>query len=62
VLSLLFFIVARIRAKWWLLLWFASQFLVNPNEGVAWAAHVGGFLFGALLALVGRTRRQLVRT
>jgi len=62
VLSLLFFIVAQIRAKWWLLLWFASQFFVNPNEGVAWAAHVGGFVFGALVALVGRQRRQLAST
>jgi membrane associated rhomboid family serine protease len=60
VLSLLFFIVARIRAKWWLLIWFVSQFFVNPNEGVAWAAHVGGFVFGALIALVLRQRRQLV--
>jgi membrane associated rhomboid family serine protease len=62
VLSLLFIVVARIRAKWWLLIWFASQFLINPNEGVAWAAHVGGFVFGALLALVGRTRRQPAST
>jgi membrane associated rhomboid family serine protease len=59
VLSLLFFIIARIRAKWWLLIWFVSQFFVNPNEGVAWAAHVGGFVFGALVALVLRQRRQL---
>jgi membrane associated rhomboid family serine protease len=60
VLSLLFVIITRIRAKWWLLLWFVSQFFVNPNEGVAWAAHVGGFVFGALIALVLRQRRQLV--
>jgi membrane associated rhomboid family serine protease len=60
VLSLLFVVVARIRAKWWLLLWFASQFFINPNEGVAWAAHVGGFVFGALAAFLLRTRRQAV--
>lgn len=59
VLSLLFFIVARVRAKWWLVLWFVSQFFVNPNEGVAWAAHVGGFVFGAGAAMVLRQRRQL---
>jgi membrane associated rhomboid family serine protease len=59
VLSFLFFVIARIRAKWWLLLWFASQFFVNPNEGVAWVAHVGGFVFGAMVALIGRQRRQL---
>jgi membrane associated rhomboid family serine protease len=62
VLSLLFVIIARIRAKWWLLIWFVSQFFVNPNEGVAWAAHVGGFVFGALVALVLRQRRQLAST
>ncbi len=62
VLSLLFFVVAEIRAKWWLVIWFVSQFFVNPNEGVAWVAHVGGFVFGALMALVARTRRQLAST
>ena len=62
VLSLLFFVVACIRAKWLLLLWFASQFFVNPNEGIAWAAHVGGFVFGALIGLLVRTRRQLVNS
>jgi membrane associated rhomboid family serine protease len=52
VLTWVFFFVARIRAKWLLAFWFLSQFFVNPNEGVAWGAHVGGFVFGALLALV----------
>ena len=32
--------------------WFVLQFLTNPNSGVAWMAHVGGFAFGALVALV----------
>lgn len=31
-------------------LWFVLQFATNPNEGVAWLAHVGGFLSGAALA------------
>jgi len=53
VLTWIFFFVARIRAKWLLIFWFLSQFFVNPNEGVAWGAHVGGFVFGALLALLG---------
>lgn len=43
-----------ISAKWLLLFWFVSQFFVNPNEGVAWAAHVGGFVFGALVAFLFR--------
>ena len=27
------------------------QFLTNPNEGVAWLAHVGGFAAGVLIGL-----------
>jgi membrane associated rhomboid family serine protease len=49
---LIFFV--RIRAKWLLLIWFASQFLIVADSGVAWAAHVGGFIFGALVALIVR--------
>jgi membrane associated rhomboid family serine protease len=60
IVSLLFWIVAEIRAKWWLGIWFVEQFFVNPNEGVAWVAHVGGFVFGALVALVLRPRRRQV--
>jgi membrane associated rhomboid family serine protease len=45
-----------ISAKWLLAFWFVSQFFVNPNEGVAWVAHVGGFIFGALVALLLRRR------
>jgi membrane associated rhomboid family serine protease len=52
VLTWVFFFPARVRAKWLLLFWFVSQFFVNPNEGVAWGAHVGGFVFGALFALL----------
>ena len=43
-----------IRASWLLILWLVSQFFVNPNAGVAWVAHVGGFVFGALIALLLR--------
>ncbi len=45
-----------ISAKWWLGFWFVTQFFTNPNDGVAWVAHVGGFLFGALVALFLRDR------
>jgi membrane associated rhomboid family serine protease len=31
-------------------LWFVMQFFTNPNEGIAWLAHVGGFAVGALIA------------
>jgi membrane associated rhomboid family serine protease len=46
--------IRDISAKWLLGFWFVSQFFINPNAGVAWVAHVGGFLFGALVALVLR--------
>jgi membrane associated rhomboid family serine protease len=53
VLLLGFFVLfPQIRAKWLLGFWFVSQFFVNPNEGVAWMAHVGGFVFGALAGLL----------
>jgi membrane associated rhomboid family serine protease len=43
----------------WLLLcgWFVLQFFTDPNEGVAWVAHVGGFVFGVVVALLARRRR-----
>ncbi len=31
-------------------LWLVMQFFTNPNEGVAWLAHVGGFVAGAAVA------------
>jgi membrane associated rhomboid family serine protease len=37
-----------------LLLWFGMQFLTNPNTGVAVAAHIGGFVVGAGVALLLR--------
>jgi membrane associated rhomboid family serine protease len=54
--SLLFFFVVDVRAKWLLGIWFVSQFFTNPSAGVAWVAHVGGFVFGALVALMLRDR------
>jgi membrane associated rhomboid family serine protease len=35
-------------------LWFVLQFATNPNEGVAWQAHVGGFVAGAVIAFLTR--------
>jgi membrane associated rhomboid family serine protease len=56
---LVFFLIMfrDIEARWLLGFWFVSQFFVNPNSGVAWAAHVGGFVFGVLAGLVWRARR-----
>ncbi|HEX2046351.1 MAG TPA: rhomboid family intramembrane serine protease [Acidimicrobiales bacterium] len=45
-----------IPAKWLLGFWFVTQFFTSPDEGVAWVAHVGGFVFGALVALFLRDR------
>jgi len=56
ILTLFFFILRDIRAKWLLGIWFVLQFFTNPAAGVAWVAHVGGFVFGALVALVLRDR------
>jgi rhomboid family protein len=51
-------LIVNIRAFWVLGFWFALQFFTSPEEGVAWAAHVGGFLFGVVVALVFRMFRQ----
>jgi membrane associated rhomboid family serine protease len=56
--SLLIFILVLFRdipAKWLLGFWFVLQFFTNPAEGVAWVAHVGGFLFGIAAGLVWRS-------
>jgi membrane associated rhomboid family serine protease len=68
--TLFFFIIILfrdIRAKWLLLFWFVTQFLepFNPNSGVAWMAHVGGFAFGiafaALVSGIGGARRPVTQ-
>ena len=45
-----------IRVKAWMLLgvWFVSQFFIGPTAGVAWMAHVVGFVFGIVVATVAR--------
>ena len=54
-LFIFFFILFRqVQARWVLALWFVSQFFINPNAGVAWVAHVGGFVFGVLIGLLVR--------
>jgi membrane associated rhomboid family serine protease len=46
-----------------LVLWFVLQFFTDPNNGVAWVAHVAGFLFGAAIAYAFRgTRGPVSRT
>ncbi|MFN0089365.1 MAG: rhomboid family intramembrane serine protease [Acidimicrobiales bacterium] len=48
------FFLFHLKARWFLGIWFVIQFFTNPNSGVAWVAHVGGFVFGALVALAVR--------
>jgi membrane associated rhomboid family serine protease len=56
-LFIYFIILFRdIPAKWLLILWFISQFFISPGSGVAWVAHVGGFVFGVIVAGLLRTR------
>jgi len=53
----------ELRAGVLLVVWFVLQFFTDPNEGVAWAAHVGGFVFGVLTGLAlraaGKPERRL---
>ena len=51
-----FFFLRDIRAKYLLGFWFLLQFFTNPAEGVAWVAHVGGFVFGAIVGFFLRER------
>jgi membrane associated rhomboid family serine protease len=57
----LFGVISELPAKWVLGFWFISQFFITPNSGVAWAAHVGGFVFGMLVALALRDRLRSPR-
>jgi membrane associated rhomboid family serine protease len=57
---LFFFIPARVQARWLLLFWFIEQFFVSPSSGVAWVAHVAGFIFGAFVALFWRNKTPAV--
>jgi membrane associated rhomboid family serine protease len=60
VLVPIFFIFTIVQMSAWVVLglWLVFQFLVQ-QPGVAWQAHVGGFVFGvvAILALGGRPQR-----
>lgn len=57
VLTLILFRIVAIPAVFFLGLWFLSQFLlVGESNGIAWEAHVAGFLFGMLVTLPFRRR------
>ena len=55
-------LIRDISAAWLLVFWFLLQFLTSPNSGVAWVAHVGGFVFGALIASIFRNHLRPPRT
>ena len=50
-LAILIVFITTLRVPAWLMLgvWFVSQFFIGANSGVAWMAHVGGFVAGAAL-------------
>ena len=48
-------LLRKVQALWLLVIWLASQILF-VGSGVAWAAHVGGFAFGALVGLWWRAQ------
>lgn len=49
----------KVKAAWLLGIWLALQLLLIPGDsGIAWAAHVGGFVFGAACGLVWRLRHH----
>lgn len=58
-----FMLLHEIRAFWLLVIWFALQLVsavaAPAGAGVAWWAHIGGFVAGAVIALplVNRRRR-----
>lgn len=52
----------KVSASWVLGLWIASQFLImSENSGVAWGAHVGGFVVGVLWGLAWRAADRRAR-
>jgi membrane associated rhomboid family serine protease len=58
-LLFLFIIFFMVRIPAWVLLglWFVSQFAVTKGSGIAWMAHVGGFLAGlGLIRLFVKSR------
>jgi rhomboid family protein len=62
ILGLIFIIPVRIQAVWFLGFWFVLQFFTSPSSGVAWVAHVGGFIFGAIVAFPLRHHLRPQRT
>jgi membrane associated rhomboid family serine protease len=57
IVPLFFFMPFEVPAWVYLILWFGGQFALAGEVGqIAWEAHVGGFLFGLLIAAALRGR------
>jgi membrane associated rhomboid family serine protease len=70
VLTFVFFFLVEVPAMWFLGIWFLFQLLegggavlhpTSDSGGVAFFAHVGGFLFGVLTVRLFATRKPLAR-
>jgi membrane associated rhomboid family serine protease len=70
VLTVIFFVLREIPAIFFLLIWFGFQLLEGSSSfsrpeqggGVAFFAHIGGFVFGALFVKLVQLRRPLSPT
>ncbi|MGI9023284.1 MAG: rhomboid family intramembrane serine protease [Acidimicrobiales bacterium] len=60
ILTLIVIVFRDVPAKWLLGFWFVLQFFTNPADGVAWVAHVGGFVFGVAVAVLFQNRLRHV--
>ena len=52
--TIVIILLVNVPAKVVLVVWFVLQFFTDPNEGVAWVAHVAGFAFGVVVGLLLR--------
>lgn len=59
--TLVVILLPQIKAIWVLLIWFLLQFFTGADSQVAWAAHVGGFVFGVVCGALVRQIRALCR-
>lgn len=66
ILTIILYVIVPVPAILFLGFWFVMQWLLglfDPTGGVAYFAHVGGFITGILLALVfGSRRKQALRS
>jgi membrane associated rhomboid family serine protease len=58
-----FLLIVVVEVPAWIVLgfWFGSQFFTQEGSGVAWMAHVGGFVFGVGVAMLANNSRWWLR-